>query len=75
LPGTVSVTAPDLDLSGSLIGLPGNLLDVESELRPDCRVRLAEKMSSFIMLGRGGLPIEPGGFVPSSSPDSFMNKD
>jgi large exoprotein involved in heme utilization and adhesion len=75
LPGTVSVTAPELDLSGSLIGLPGNLLDVESELRPDCRVRLAEKMSSFIMLGRGGLPIEPGGFVPSSSPDSFMNKD
>jgi filamentous hemagglutinin family protein len=68
LPGTVSVTAPDLDLSGSLIGLPSNLLDVENQLRPDCRVRLAEKMSSFIMLGRGGLPLEPGGFVPSGSP-------
>jgi filamentous hemagglutinin family protein len=68
LPGTVSVTAPDLDLSGSLIGLPGNLLDVDNQLRPDCRVRLAEKMSSFIMLGRGGLPIEPGGFVPSGLP-------
>ena len=68
LPGTVSVSAPDLDLSGSLVGLPGNLLDVENQLRPDCRVRLAEKMSSFIMLGRGGLPIEPGGFVPSGAP-------
>jgi filamentous hemagglutinin family protein len=68
LPGTVSVTAPDLDLSGSLVGLPSNLLDVENQLRPDCRVRLAEKMSSFIMLGRGGLPIEPGGFVPSGPP-------
>jgi filamentous hemagglutinin family protein len=68
LPGTVSVTAPDLDLSGSLIGLPSNLLDVENQLRPDCRVRLAEKMSSFIMLGRGGLPIEPGGFIPSGPP-------
>ena len=68
LPGTVSVTAPDLDLSGSLIGLPSNLLDIENQLRPDCRVRLAEKMSSFIMLGRGGLPIEPGGFVPSGPP-------
>jgi filamentous hemagglutinin family protein len=68
LPGTVSVTAPDLDLSGSLIGLPGNLLDVENQLRPDCRVRLVGDISSFIVLGRGGLPIEPGGFVPSGSP-------
>ena len=68
LPGTVSVTAPDLDLSGSLIGLPGNLLDVESQLRPDCRVRLVGNASSFIMLGRGGLPLAPGGFVPSGPP-------
>jgi hypothetical protein len=22
-------------------------------------------LSSFIMLGRGGVPVEPGGFVPS----------
>ncbi len=68
LPGTVRVTAPDLDLSGSLIGLPGGLLDVESQLRPDCRVRLAGETSSFIMLGRGGLPLTPGGFVPSGAP-------
>jgi hypothetical protein len=68
LPGTVSVTAPDLDLSGSLIGLPGSLLDLESQLRPDCRVRVVGGTSSFIMLGRGGLPIEPGGFVPSTLP-------
>jgi len=68
LPGTVSVTAPDLDLSGSLIGLPSNLLDVKNLLRPDCRVRLPGEVSSFIMLGRGGLPIAPGGFVPSGSP-------
>ncbi len=65
LPGTVSVSAPQVDLSGSLVGLPNNLLDAESQLRPDCAVRLAGNVSSFIMLGRGGLPIEPGGFVPS----------
>lgn len=68
LPGTVSVTAPELDLSGSLIGLPDNLLDAENQLRPDCRVRLAGNVSSFIMLGRGGLPIAPGGFIPSGAP-------
>ncbi len=67
LPGTVSVSAPALDLSGSLVGLPANLLDAETQLRPDCRVRLAANLSSFVVLGRGGLPIAPDGFVPSGA--------
>ncbi|HVK59356.1 MAG TPA: hypothetical protein VM735_11295, partial [Candidatus Kapabacteria bacterium] len=65
LPGTVIVTAPDVDLSASLIGLPGDLLDAASELRPDCAIRLSDGVSSFVVLGRGGLPIQPGGFLPS----------
>ena len=68
LPGTVEVTAPNVDLSGSLVALPADLLDAESLLRPDCAVRLTGNISSFIVLGRGGLPLEPGGFVPSSVP-------
>ncbi len=67
LPGTVSVSAPQVDLSGSLIGLPSNLLGTETQLRPDCGVRLTGNISSFIVLGRGGLPIQPGGFVPSGA--------
>jgi filamentous hemagglutinin family protein len=66
LPGTVSVSAPEVDLSGVLVALPENLLSAETQLRPDCGVRLSGNISSFIVLGRGGLPIEPGGFVPSS---------
>jgi len=66
LPGTVSVTAPEVDLSGVLVALPENLLSAETQLRPDCGVRLSGNVSSFIVLGRGGLPIEPGGFLPSS---------
>lgn len=65
LPGTVSVSAPEVDLSGSLIGLSGDLMDAENQLRPDCGVRLMGNVSSFMVLGRGGLPIAPGGFVPS----------
>ena len=67
LPGTVSVSAPQVDLSGSIIGLPSNLLSAETQLRPDCGVRLAGNVSSFLVLGRGGLPLEPGGFVPSGT--------
>lgn len=67
LPGTVSVSAPQIDLSGVLVGLPGSLLDAASQLRPDCAVRLVDDVSSFVVLGRGGLPIAPGGFVPSGT--------
>jgi filamentous hemagglutinin family protein len=72
LPGEVTVTAPDVDLIGSLVDLPGNLLGLETLLRPDCGVRLGGGISSFIVLPRGGLPVEPGGFIPSAilvSPD------
>jgi large exoprotein involved in heme utilization and adhesion len=67
IPGTVLVTAPDVDLSASLIPLPSTLLDAESQMRPDCAVRLSGEVSSFVILGRSGLPIEPGGFVPSAT--------
>lgn len=66
LPGTVVVTAPKVDLSGSLTLLPENLLDAEAQLRPDCGVRQVGDVSTFVVLGRGGLPMIPGGFVPSS---------
>lgn len=67
LPGTVSVTAPNVDLSGSLVALPSTMLDASALLRPDCGVRLQDDISSFTVMGRGGLPLEPGGFVPSGA--------
>jgi filamentous hemagglutinin family protein len=71
LPGTVSVSAPEVDLSGSLIGLPSSLLGIDTQLRPDCAVRGTENISSFVVLGRGGLPPTPGGFVPSGLPPTL----
>lgn len=67
IPGTVSVSAPDVDLAASLLALPDTLLGLETLLRPDCGVRLGGDISSFILLGRGGLPLEPGGFLPSGT--------
>ena len=74
LPGTVEVSAPDLDLSGSLIVLPSSLFDAASQLRPDCSVRLTGNASSFVILGQGGLALEPGGFLPSPSTPSRNEK-
>jgi large exoprotein involved in heme utilization and adhesion len=70
LPGTVVVTAPEVDLSGALVALAGNFIDAAAQLRPDCGIRLTGKVSSFVVLGRGGLPLAPGGFVPSSTHES-----
>jgi hypothetical protein len=74
LAGTVKVTAPEADLSGSLIGLPSNLLDAAAQLRPDCGVRLSGNLSSFVVLGRGGLPLQPGGFLPSGMVATTSNE-
>lgn len=74
IPGTVSVSAPKIDLSGSLVVLPENLLDAESLLRPDCGVRQSDDVSTFVVLGAGGLPLAPGGFVPSSSDPPHAEK-
>ncbi len=63
--GTVTITAPDLDLSGSLVPLSLSLLDATSQLRPQCAVRLPGGASSFVVSGRGGIPVEPDALLPA----------
>ena len=62
--GQISVLGPSVDLSGSLITLPGGLLAAESRLPERCAVRLPGNLSSFISVGRGGLPLEPQDYQP-----------
>jgi large exoprotein involved in heme utilization and adhesion len=64
--GTVVITAPDVDLTGSVAPLSLSLLGAEAQLPEDCAVKLPGGISSFIVFGRGGLPLEPGGFLPST---------
>ena len=64
--GTVVIAALEVDLTSSLIPLSLSLLGAEAQLPEDCAVKLPGGMSSFIVFGRGGLPLEPGGFLPST---------
>lgn len=65
LQGSVEITAPDVDLSGSLLPLSASLLDAGSRLQERCAVRTTDGISSFIVVGLGGMPLEPEGLIPS----------
>ena len=64
LSGTVSVLGPSVDFSGSLISLPGQFVSAENRLPERCAVRLSGNISSFIVVGRGGLPLDPSDPLP-----------
>jgi hypothetical protein len=65
--GIITITAPNTDVAGSLIVLPGTLFDVSSELREACAARGGRPASSFNAGGRGGLPPDPGTPLAASS--------
>jgi filamentous hemagglutinin family protein len=65
-PGAINVQAKFTNLSGNLAQLPETVLQAASLLRAACAARLAEgKTSSLVVAGREGLPLEPGGLMPS----------
>lgn len=66
VPGTINIQASITDLSGSLAQLPEAVLQASELLRASCAARLAGgKASSLVLGGREGLPLEPGGLLPS----------
>jgi filamentous hemagglutinin family protein len=64
VPGIVTVDAPETDLSGSVVELAGVVIDAQSQLQERCGMRLTGGLSSFIVVGAGGSPVEPTGFLP-----------
>jgi large exoprotein involved in heme utilization and adhesion len=63
--GTVNITAPEVDISGSLMILPSTYLDLTSLLRDRCAAFADEKASSLVVTGQGGMPMEPDDYLVS----------
>jgi len=62
----VDIRALITNLSEIVTPLPKNYISAEALLKEPCEVRArGGKLSSFVIQGRDGLPIEPGGFMPS----------
>jgi len=57
--GNIVITAPNTDVSSSLVVLPGTFLDAGSRLRETCAARGGRPASSLSPGGRGGLPPDP----------------
>ncbi|MBW4508333.1 MAG: S-layer family protein [Scytonematopsis contorta HA4267-MV1] len=66
LSGRVQVNKT-LDPSRGLIQLPINLADASQQISPACNPRSAETNSSFVVTGRGGLPLSPNETLEDSS--------
>jgi large exoprotein involved in heme utilization and adhesion len=58
--GTITITAPNTDVAGSLIVLPETFFDASSQLHVACAARGGRRTSSLTPGGRGGLPPDPG---------------
>jgi filamentous hemagglutinin family protein len=65
-PGTIDIQARFTNLSGNIAQLPETVVQAAALLRSACAARLsAGKISSLVVAGREGVPLEPGGVMPS----------
>ena len=68
LSGTITIAAPNTDVTSGLVVLPETFLDVSSRLREACAARGGRLTSSFSAGGRGGLPPDPGAPLAAGPP-------
>ncbi|MCP3678037.1 MAG: S-layer family protein, partial [Deltaproteobacteria bacterium] len=57
--GSVTTTAPDVDVTSGLLELSGSFFDAESWVVERCAVRSGAEVSRFVLVGRGGVPMAP----------------
>jgi large exoprotein involved in heme utilization and adhesion len=66
-PGTVRIQSPDDNLAEAVAQLPKELVDASRLMQGACSARRAGAPSSFTVGGRGGVPADPDGYLPSYS--------
>jgi len=68
-PGTVLIdSSPDTDIAAALTELHTDLASRVVQLEPACGQMVGDNVSSFVPIGNGGMPAEPGGLLPSFDP-------
>ncbi len=62
--GTVTIQAPDLDITGGLVTLPADVLDVTRWVETPCTERSGESVSRFVVKGWDAAPARPDDLRP-----------
>jgi hypothetical protein len=62
---TLTIYTPDTNITGSLVPVNAPLIDASASFIEECSRRLQTDLSSFLITGRGAIPVEPGGLNPS----------
>lgn len=65
LQGILVIAAPQVDLSGSLAELKTDLLNTSVRLQDRCAMGLGSGVSTFLVVGRGGVSLVPDDPLPS----------
>jgi len=69
--GTIVIASPENNIAGQIALLPSAYLTTNDLLPERCAARRSGSESSFVILGDGGLPTDPDGYLPSF--DAFEN--
>jgi len=68
-PGVIQISSPDNNVENSIAQLTAAFIDASSLLRGLCSARRTGAPSSFVVAGRGGVPVDPDGYRPSFGTD------
>ena len=63
--GEVVVNSPDTDVSGQLLILSTNMLNAGDQMQEPCSSKVADNLSSFVMIASEGTSNEPADLLAS----------
>jgi hypothetical protein len=66
----IEIRSPENNVESSIAQLPAAFLDAAALLRGLCTARRTGAPSSFVVAGRGGVPVDADGYLPSFGTDS-----
>jgi filamentous hemagglutinin family protein len=68
-PGVIEVRSPENNVENNIAQLPAAFIDASALLRGLCTARRTGAPSSFVVAGRGGIPVDADGYLPSFATD------
>jgi large exoprotein involved in heme utilization and adhesion len=68
-PGVIEVRSPENNVENNIAQLPQAFIDASALLRGLCTARRTGAPSSFVVAGRGGVPVDADGYLPSFGTD------